>query len=268
MNPGHGDVLLAEGDPELAEDEERLVEEFRRQLDLGMWAAVPPEGAGGRHEATMVRDFSEVPRDAEQVIFFPRRARRLAVAAARRCVALALAAGRDRPRAERARAPSCSRSGCCGEEAPSRMYTELGFLALEGGGERLRLPDLSRTGRSSPSTRDSGELLNEYCVAFPTHEPRRQRLPDADDVLAKWMALRADERALIGDANMHLPGRQLDPAMVRRDLAWLRGMGAARHRRGIPGGEAEQMPMTAAADGRAPQRSSSTAPSAPPPAPT
>ena len=41
MKPGHGDVLLAEGDPEVAEDEERLVEEFRRQLDLGMWAAVP-----------------------------------------------------------------------------------------------------------------------------------------------------------------------------------------------------------------------------------
>ena len=33
MKPGHGDVLLAEGDPELAEDEERLIEEFRRQLD-------------------------------------------------------------------------------------------------------------------------------------------------------------------------------------------------------------------------------------------
>lgn len=55
----------------MAEDEERLVEEFRRQLDLGMWAAVPgPEGRG-RREATMVRDFSEVPPDAERVIFFP-----------------------------------------------------------------------------------------------------------------------------------------------------------------------------------------------------
>jgi hypothetical protein len=71
MTPGHGDVLLAEGDREVAEDEERLIEEFRRQLDLGMWAAVPVGGATGRHEATMVRDFSEVPRDAERVIFFP-----------------------------------------------------------------------------------------------------------------------------------------------------------------------------------------------------
>lgn len=70
MRPGHGDVLLAEGDIELAEDEERLVEAFRRQLDLGLWAAVPTLEAG-RREAVMVRDFAEVPRDAERVIFFP-----------------------------------------------------------------------------------------------------------------------------------------------------------------------------------------------------
>jgi molybdopterin converting factor small subunit len=70
MTPGHGDVLLAEGDPAIAEDEERLVEEFRRQLDLGMWAAVPTAD-GMRREASMVRDFSEVPKDAERVVFFP-----------------------------------------------------------------------------------------------------------------------------------------------------------------------------------------------------
>ena len=71
MKPGRGDVLLAEGDPEVAEDEERLVEEFRRQLDLGMWAAVPVAGRSGRREAAMVRDFAEVPRDAERVVFYP-----------------------------------------------------------------------------------------------------------------------------------------------------------------------------------------------------
>ena len=70
MKPGYGDVLLAEGDPEVEEDEERLIEEFRRQLDLGMWAAVPTAG-GARREAVMVRDFAEVPRDAERVVFFP-----------------------------------------------------------------------------------------------------------------------------------------------------------------------------------------------------
>ena len=71
MKAGQGDVLLAEGDPDVAEDHERLIEEFRRQLDLGMWAAVPLEGDAGRREATMVRDFEEIPRGAERVIFFP-----------------------------------------------------------------------------------------------------------------------------------------------------------------------------------------------------
>jgi hypothetical protein len=69
----------------------------------------------------------------------------------------------------------------------------------------------------------TGALLNEYCVAFPdeTRPYGSARLPDADDVLAKWMALAADERRLIADANMHLPGRQVDPQQVREDLARL-----------------------------------------------
>ena len=70
MKPGHGDVLLAEGDPALAADEERLIEAFRRQLDEGMWAAVPTAD-GIRREALLVREFSEIPRDAERVVFFP-----------------------------------------------------------------------------------------------------------------------------------------------------------------------------------------------------
>jgi hypothetical protein len=73
MKPGQGDVLLAEGDPEVTEDEERLLAEFRRQLDQGMAAAVPTAD-GTRREATLVRDFAEVPRDAERVVFFPRAA--------------------------------------------------------------------------------------------------------------------------------------------------------------------------------------------------
>jgi hypothetical protein len=74
MKPGHGEVLLAEGDMDVADDEQRLVDEFRAQLDAGMWAAVPQPGEGGRREAVMVKDFAEVPRDAERVIFFPRAA--------------------------------------------------------------------------------------------------------------------------------------------------------------------------------------------------
>jgi hypothetical protein len=74
MKPGHGEVLLAEGDPSVQEDEERLVDEFRRQLDLGMWAAVPEHGERGQRHARMVKAFDEIPRDAERVIFFPRAA--------------------------------------------------------------------------------------------------------------------------------------------------------------------------------------------------
>jgi molybdopterin converting factor small subunit len=70
MKPGHGDVLLAEGDPAVADEEQRLIDEFRRQLDQGLRAAVP-DADGPRREAVMVRDFSEVPRDAERVVFFP-----------------------------------------------------------------------------------------------------------------------------------------------------------------------------------------------------
>ncbi len=73
MQAGHGDLLLVEGDPEVSEDEDRLIAEFRRQLDLGMSAAVPTAERGHRR-ATMVHDFAEVPRDAERVIFFPRAA--------------------------------------------------------------------------------------------------------------------------------------------------------------------------------------------------
>ena len=75
MKPGHGEILLTEGDPALAEDEERLIEEFRRQLDEGMWAAVPVTGTEGtRREARMVRSYEEIPSDAERVIFFPQAA--------------------------------------------------------------------------------------------------------------------------------------------------------------------------------------------------
>ena len=75
MKPGHGEVLLAEGDPALSEDEKRLVEEFRRQLNEGMWAAVPTsDPSTGRREAQMVRDYADVPPEAERVIFFPRAA--------------------------------------------------------------------------------------------------------------------------------------------------------------------------------------------------
>lgn len=74
MKPGHGEVVIAEGDVDVADDEQRLIEEFRRQLDAGLWAAVPHTATGGRRDAQMVRRFEEIPRDADRVIFFPRAA--------------------------------------------------------------------------------------------------------------------------------------------------------------------------------------------------
>jgi hypothetical protein len=74
MRPGYGEQLIAEGDVEVGEDEQRLVAEFRRQLEQGMWAAIPVETETGRREAEMVRAFSEIPREADRVIFFPRAA--------------------------------------------------------------------------------------------------------------------------------------------------------------------------------------------------
>jgi molybdopterin converting factor small subunit len=74
MRPGHGEQLIAEGDIEVAAEEQALVEEFRRQLDAGMWAAVPTTSQAGRREAAMVQHFDEIPRDTDRVIFFPRAA--------------------------------------------------------------------------------------------------------------------------------------------------------------------------------------------------
>jgi hypothetical protein len=74
MRPGFGEQLIAEGDVEVEEDQQRLIEEFRRQLDAGMWAAVPVTSASGRREAEMIHSFHEIPRSTDRVIFFPRAA--------------------------------------------------------------------------------------------------------------------------------------------------------------------------------------------------
>jgi hypothetical protein len=112
----------------------------------------------------------------------------------------------------------------CIEPEDWAMYRDLGFLRVWGGlGEG---PDAGYAYLIYPHkpiiayVPQGGRLLNEYCVAFPDHSRPygSARLPDSDDVLAKWMALTADERGLIAGANMHLPGRQVDPQQIRRDL--------------------------------------------------
>ena len=108
------------------------------------------------------------------------------------------------------------------------MYRDLGFLRVRG-----RAPGARTAARRAPGyaylvyphkpivayVPEDGRLLSEYCVQFPDlHGDGNTRLPASDDVLAKWMALTSDESRVIGQSNMHLVGRQLDPARVRRDL--------------------------------------------------
>lgn len=135
--------------------------------------------------------------------------------------------GRERRAEHRAR--ELLRS--CVSEREWAMYRDLGFLRVWGGvgasPEREDVPYAYLIYPHKPIVAyvpATGELLNEYCVAFPDHTRPygSARLPDSDDVLAKWMALTGDERRLVGEANMHLPGRQVDPDRVRRDLARLR----------------------------------------------
>jgi hypothetical protein len=150
-----------------------------------------------------------------------RRWRRLTKQSARRGPAHAQDPGRERRAEQRAR--ELLRS--CVNDVEWAMYRDLGFIRVEG----------KRTIPSGPApyayliyphkpivsyVPASGRLLSEYCVDFPDlgFHGSRGRLPSSDDVLAKWMALTGDEKRLVGEANMHLPGRQVDPARVRRDL--------------------------------------------------
>jgi hypothetical protein len=135
--------------------------------------------------------------------------------------------GRERRAEQRAR--TLLRS--CVNDEEWAMYHDLGFIRVWGGLAEGPLADRDGGGAPYaylvyphkpivaylPQTR---RLLSEYCVAFPdeTRPYGSARLPDSDDVLAKWMALTGDERRLIATANMHLPGRQVDPKQVKRDL--------------------------------------------------
>jgi hypothetical protein len=133
----------------------------------------------------------------------------------------------QRARQAEGRARELLRSAA-GERALA-MYRELGFLAVGGRDHRygfLIYPQRPIVAYDA----ESGELLSEYCVRFREGNARLGALPDADDVLAKWLALCADEGRVLADANVDPPGRQLDPAMVRRDLRTLALWGAQRSR--------------------------------------
>jgi hypothetical protein len=146
----------------------------------------------------------------------------------RRGVAAPYDPGRERRAEQRARELLKS----CVNEEEWAMYRDLGLIRVWGG--QTGLPaDTARDLRGVPYAYliyphkpivaylpQTGQLLNEYCVEFPDESRPygSPRLPDSDDVLAKWMALNGDERRLIAEANLHLPGRQIDPRQVQRDI--------------------------------------------------
>lgn len=75
MTPGYGETLIVEGDPAVDAERDALVRAFRAQLDEGMWAGVPvTDRLSGRREAILVTDFTQVPAEAERVLFWPRAA--------------------------------------------------------------------------------------------------------------------------------------------------------------------------------------------------
>jgi hypothetical protein len=151
--------------------------------------------------------------------------------------------GRERRAEQRAR--ELLRS--CVNEEDWEMYRDLGFLRVWGNGSAgagdghgvapyayLIYPHKPIIAYVPQSAR----LLSEYCVEFPDSERPygSTRLPPSDDVLAKWMALTADERRLMASANLHLAGRQHDPDAVRADIAalsrWDRSRGQLAPARG------------------------------------
>jgi hypothetical protein len=157
----------------------------------------------------------------------------------RRAPVLAYDPGRERRAEQRARALLRS----CVNDEEWAMYRDLGFIRVWG--SQADGPDETRGTRGAPYAyliyphrpilaylAQTHRLLAEYCVEFLDHTRPygSARLPDSDDVLAKWMALTGDERRLISTANMHLPGRQLDPAQITRDLWRLKQWERARMR--------------------------------------
>ena len=135
--------------------------------------------------------------------------------------------GRERRAEQRARVLLRS----CVNDEEWAMYRDLGFIRVWG--SQSDGPTESDGARGAPYAylvyphraivaylAQTHRLLGEYCVTFPDEDRPygSTRLPDSDDVLAKWMGLTGDEPRLIATANMQLPGREHDPARVRRDL--------------------------------------------------
>lgn len=149
-----------------------------------------------------------------------------------------------RPRARRRRTPDWAHEAPVSREEAERrslellqsvvnpeeweMFTDLGFICVTGrrfrrdGREALpryryliypHLPLVALLPRSMAPVR-------EYCIQFPEVELEGLDglLPTGDDVLAKWMTVRADEDRLVAFANVCNAGCQVPLNQIERDL--------------------------------------------------
>ena len=258
MKPGHGEVLIAEGDVEVAEEEELLVQEFRRQLEEGMWAAVPERSTGRAPRGADGPGLRGHPARRRARHLLPTRRRRLSPRAATTTMLLAsiaigvvivallwdlvlpsLKEAFERHRARRALIPGSAYDpgrerraeqrarqllqSCVNEEEWS-MYRDLGFIRVWGG--MARVP---RRGahRRRPARRRAVRLPR-----LPAQADRR--LPPADPRAAQRVLRRVPRR----DAAL----RQLAPAGLRRRPGQVDG---AHRRRAAPHRHREHAPARA-----------------------
>jgi hypothetical protein len=134
------------------------------------------------------------------------------------------------------------------------MFCDLGFICVTGKRGRRA----TRRGFSLPRYRyliyphlplvallpRSMAPVREYCVQFPdmTIDGLSPMLPRGDDVLAKWMTLRADEDRLLSYANVCNAGCQIPLGQIERDLKRLERWQA---RRELIAADAEAPPLPA-----------------------
>jgi hypothetical protein len=150
------------------------------------------------------------------------------------------------------------------------QFCELGFICVIG----RRAPRPGRPAGGPPRYRyliyphlpvvallpRSMAPVREYCVQFPERGGEGEGtplLPRGDDVLAKWMTLRADEDRLLSYANVGNAGCQVPLSRIERDIARLERWTARRAREDQNGGSGSPAGGSPGAAGRSSAVSSS-----------
>lgn len=131
------------------------------------------------------------------------------------------------------------------------MFCDLGFICVAG----RRPPRAGRPAPPGPRYRyliyphlpvvallpRSMAPVREYCIQFPERlaSGGSEQLPAGDDMLAKWMTLRADEERLLAFANVASAGCQVPLNQIERDLRRLERWQARRRAEAV---RAEPLP--------------------------